>query len=269
MANPLNFIPKINTGVGAGGLPPALLQQTATSLGGALRGELPEDVQNLLRQQAAEYGVASGMPGSQFQSYAGLRNLGLTSLDRIQGAERLLAPNFISPVQAQQLALQAGTTRAGLVQSGNELAQQKELEQARLAQGQTQFSRGQDLERERLAQQASLAAASESGANYRASLGLGGGSSGGSRGGRAGVGGYGLSGGGIATTPGFYNDPNSTFSQDYTPIIATGTNRNAGNTTYDYDYNNASVVSGVPYDSAYDYGGGYDFTEQDLYDYGY
>lgn len=268
--SPLDYIPKINTTPSAGGLPPRLLKQTATSLEGALRGELPEDVQNLLRQQAAEYGVASGAPGSQFQSYAGLRNLGLTSLDRIQGAERLLAPNFISPGQAQQLNLQAGTARAGLAQNQAELAQQRELEQARLAQGATQFNRGQELSREQLAQQASLAAAGESGANYRASLGLGGGGGGGGRGGRSGAGGYGTSGGGIATTPGFYDDPTGTFNQNYSPVIAQGTNLNAGNTSFDFGFDQPSVVSGVPYNSSFDDGyGGYDFDEQDLYDYGY
>jgi len=250
MATPLDYIPKIKTGVNAGGLPPALLKQTAASLGGALRGELPEDVQNLLRQQAAEYGVASGMPGSQFQSYAGLRNLGLTSLDRIQGAERLLAPNFISPGQAQQLNLQAGTARAGLAQDAAQLAQQKELEQARLAQQGTEFSGGQALKREEIAQRGNLAALEQSGANYRAALGLGGGS-GGSRGGSRG----GFTGG--TTTPGFADEPGGSFGA---PVIALGTG-STGGASYDYGYNNPSVITGVPYD-----GGSYDdsgFTNYD------
>lgn len=260
--SPLDYIPKIKTGPNAGGLPPALLKQTATSLAGALRGELPQDVQDLLRQQAAEYGVASGAGGSQYAAYAGLRNLGLTSLDRIKGAESILGNQFITPGQSQQLALDAGKTRAGIAQNQFELEQRGEIERNRLAQDQTQFTRGQELSREELAQRASLASQSESGANYRASLGLGGGSSG-SRGGRTGGFTGGGSVGGIATTPGFYEDPNNT------PIIATGSS-GWQPSTFDYGYNNASVVSGVPYDSAYDDGyGGYDFSEQDLYDYGY
>lgn len=260
---PLDYIPKVNTGPNAGGLPPALLKKTAASLSGALSGELPEDVQNLLRQQAAEYGVASGAPGSQFQSYRGLRNLGLTSLDRIKGAENLLAPNFTSPLQTQQLALATGTAQAGVAQNQAQLAQQKELEQARLAQGQTQFNRGQELSREQLAQQASLAAAGESGANYRASLGLGGGAGGGgSRGG-------GVGGGGASP---FLGGPlNSSFdagpwSTGYgAPVGGHGTGPTGG-TTYDYGYDNPSVVTGVPYDDGY---GGSDYSSQDLYDYGY
>jgi len=254
---PLDYIPKVNTGVNAGGLPPALLKQTAASLSGALRGELPEDVQNLLMQQAAEYGVASGMPGSQFQSYRGLRNLGLTSLDRIKGAEGILGNQFINPAQAQQLNLQAGTTRANLAQSQAELAQQRELEQARLAQGQTQFTRGQELERERLGQQANLAALGESGANYRASLGLGGGSGshGGSRGGFT-VG---------TTSSGFADEPGGSFGA---PTIALGTGPTGG-ASYDYGYDyasNPSVVTGAPYDDGY---GGFTNYDDVIDYYGY
>ncbi len=249
--NPIDFIPKVNTGVGAGGLPPALLKQTATSLSGALRGELPQDVQDLLRQQAAEYGVASGMPGSQFQSYRGLRNLGLTSLDRIKGAEGILGNQFINPGQAQQLQLQAGTARAGLAQQGSEQAQALSIEQARLAQ------QGK-LSREQLANQSAIAAAGEAGANYRASLGL------------AGHGGSGSSGGGFVgggTTNTGFQLPEANLS----PVGGGyGTNVNAGNTSYDYGYNNPSVVTGVPYDGgSYDDSGGFQNYDDVIDYYGY
>jgi len=239
-SNPLSFIPQINTGPNAGGLPPALLKQTAASLGGALRGELPEDVQNLLRQQAAEYGVASGLGGSQFQAYRGLRNLGLTSLDRIKGAEGILGNQFINPAQAQSLALQAGTTRAGLAQAGNELAQQLGIEQARLGQNQSQFTAGQGLERERLAQQANLAALEQSGANYRASLGLnsgGGGSSGGG----------GFSGGGFSSGSNFSANP----SGDFGPVIV-GQGTAQEPSTFDYGYDDGGFEN---YDDVIDYYG--------------
>jgi len=242
--NPLSFIPQINTGVNAGGLPPALLKQTAASLGGALRGELPEDVQNLLRQQAAEYGVASGMPGSQFQSYAGLRNLGLTSLDRIKGAEGILGNQFISPAQAQQLNLQAGTARAGLAQSGNELAQQLGIEQARLGQNQSQFTAGQGLERERLSQQANLAALEQSGANYRASLGLNSGGGGGSSGGG------GFSSGGFSSGSNFSPNP----SGDFGAVVGGYGTGPVGGITYgnDNSYDDSGFTN---YDDVIDYYG--------------
>lgn len=46
-----------------------------------LRGEIPQDVINLLGQQAAERGIGSGVGGSQFSNADYLRSLGLTSLD--------------------------------------------------------------------------------------------------------------------------------------------------------------------------------------------
>lgn len=65
----------------------------------ALRGELPSDVTDLIRRQAAEFGVASGMPGSQFAGYRGLRQLGLTSLSEMQRAQQLLTPSHLAAQQ--------------------------------------------------------------------------------------------------------------------------------------------------------------------------
>lgn len=87
----------------SGQLPSYILNQFGSNIAGALRGELPEDVQNLLAQQAAEYGVGSGTGGSQFAGYRGLRNLGLTSLDRMKEAEALIAGQFTKP--GEKLAL--------------------------------------------------------------------------------------------------------------------------------------------------------------------
>jgi len=78
----------------SGQLPSYLLNQFGGNLASELKGELPQDVQNMLQQQAAEYGVGSGTQGSQFQGYRGLRNLGLTSLDLQKHAEDLLAGQF-------------------------------------------------------------------------------------------------------------------------------------------------------------------------------
>lgn len=52
-----------------------------------LRGELPQDVVNLLGQQAAERGVGGGVSGSQFSNADYLRSLGLTSLGQKQAGE--------------------------------------------------------------------------------------------------------------------------------------------------------------------------------------
>lgn len=90
-------------GIGGGGtgapgmLPQPLLDQTAGNLSGALKGELPQDVINMLQTQAAERGVGGGVGGSQFAEYGGLRTLGLTSLDRMKHAEDLLAGQFANP----------------------------------------------------------------------------------------------------------------------------------------------------------------------------
>lgn len=65
----------------------------------ALRGELPSDVTDLIKRQAAEFGVASGMPGSQFAGYRGLRQLGLTSLSEMQRAQQLLTPSHLAAQQ--------------------------------------------------------------------------------------------------------------------------------------------------------------------------
>lgn len=103
-----------------GNISPNLLSQAQTSLGTALKGQLPSDVQNLLRQSAAQYGVAAGLPGSQFAGYRGLRNLGLTSLDQINKAQAALTPFMTSPYQSAQLDIQ----RAGLALNQQQAARE-------------------------------------------------------------------------------------------------------------------------------------------------
>ena len=83
---------------------PNLTGQLVNNLSGALKGELPDDVKQLLQQKAAQNAVSSGTSGSQFADYQGLRTLGLTSLDRMQHAEDSLVnpllgyhPPFIQP----------------------------------------------------------------------------------------------------------------------------------------------------------------------------
>lgn len=81
------------TATNASGLP-ELRPQVVSNLSGALQGQLPQDVVDQIHSHAAEFGVASGMPGSEFAGYQGLRNLGLTSLDRMSHAEDLLTPGY-------------------------------------------------------------------------------------------------------------------------------------------------------------------------------
>lgn len=87
--------------------PPSLYSGVANSLQTALKGELPQDVVNQIQQRAAEFGVASGLPGSQFAGYQGLRNLGLTSLDRIKDAEKAISQTWMTPAQQAQATLNA------------------------------------------------------------------------------------------------------------------------------------------------------------------
>ncbi len=116
-----------------GQLPPYLLQQTATGLSGDLAGQVPADVQNLLEQQSAEYGVGSGTQGSQFQGYRGLKNLGLTSLDMRRHAQDLLAGQFTNPAEQARLDLAnkqfgEGQREFGITQAQKEREYQQELD---------------------------------------------------------------------------------------------------------------------------------------------
>lgn len=67
-----------------------LIGQRSANIEANLAGQVPTDVQQLLRQQAAERGVAAGIPGSQAIDYSNLLSLGLTSLGRQDvGAQQL------------------------------------------------------------------------------------------------------------------------------------------------------------------------------------
>jgi hypothetical protein len=79
--------------------PPALLDKTAANLTSAANGELPPDVIEQLRRHAAEFGLSAGLPGSEFAGYAGLKQLGLTSLARQDMATQATLPWFMTPQQ--------------------------------------------------------------------------------------------------------------------------------------------------------------------------
>lgn len=87
-------------------------------IGSFLRGEVPDDVRRQLQQMGAEKGAASGTAGSPFNKALTARDLGLTSLNLIQGglsaAERWIAQAksqtfdfsrmFYGPADAQKQA---------------------------------------------------------------------------------------------------------------------------------------------------------------------
>lgn len=79
---------------------PELRPKVASNLSEALSGQLPQDVVDQVRQHAAEFGVASGMPGSEFSAYNGLRSLGLNSLSQVNRATDLLTPGYRESVSA-------------------------------------------------------------------------------------------------------------------------------------------------------------------------
>jgi hypothetical protein len=101
-----------------------------------LLGKVPEDVISLLGQQAAERGIATGMPGSGNMNAAYLRALGLTSIGQQQQGQQNLSAAYarnpaapimnaesmvITPLQQAQLDLnryQAETGRLGVMRSG-------------------------------------------------------------------------------------------------------------------------------------------------------
>jgi len=71
-------------------------------------GQLSPSTINNIRNQAASFGVSSGMPGSQFQGYQGLANLGLTT-EKLQGQglnDYLAAITGINKTQTVDPALQ-------------------------------------------------------------------------------------------------------------------------------------------------------------------
>lgn len=89
-----------------GAVPSGLIDKTAANLQSAANGELPPDVVEQLRRHAAEFGVAAGLPGSEFSGYQGLKQLGLTSLARQDMATQATLPWFMTPQQISQQTLQ-------------------------------------------------------------------------------------------------------------------------------------------------------------------
>lgn len=117
--------------------------QTTGSLSSALKGELPPDVVNMLQQQNAEHAVGGGISGSQAANYQGLRTLGLTSLDRINRAQELLAGGLMSPKQQAELDLEKERNARQDKQFAQDLAFRRESERNRADLANKEFLQGQ------------------------------------------------------------------------------------------------------------------------------
>jgi hypothetical protein len=70
----------------------SMLTQASTNTGQELSGQVPQDVQNLLSQQASERGISTGQaPGSPNTEAAYLQALGLTSMGQQQQGQSNLS----------------------------------------------------------------------------------------------------------------------------------------------------------------------------------
>jgi hypothetical protein len=98
---------------------PGAYDQIQGNIQAALKGQIPQDVEEGLRRRRAELGISRGTSGSQGEEFAALRDLGLTSLSRsdfgLQAAERWMqvarSPTFditsgFVPIQ-QRISLKA------------------------------------------------------------------------------------------------------------------------------------------------------------------
>lgn len=106
--------------------------QSGANIDSWLKGQVPQDVKDVLAQEAAQRGVALGVPGSQFSNYDYLRSVGQTSLDlQKQGETALtgaiarmprtnildLSQYFVTPEQMQNAQYWANLLNASPVPS--------------------------------------------------------------------------------------------------------------------------------------------------------
>lgn len=96
-----------------------------------LQGELSPETINSIQDEAARFGILSGMPGSQFSGHRGLRNLGLTVqgtqgqglqdfLNTLKGYSGTLTPST-GELFGRETALSGQQTQRDI--SGNEIGQ--------------------------------------------------------------------------------------------------------------------------------------------------
>lgn len=104
-----------------------LINQSSSNIGSLLKGQIPNDVLQLLSQQGAERGVMTGTEGSPSNMTALMRSLGLTSLGLMKEGEgeltgavsrtptaKLFDPSnlFVTPEQEQEARYAANVSGA-------------------------------------------------------------------------------------------------------------------------------------------------------------
>lgn len=76
-----------------------ILPQYYDTIRSALSGQVPQGNLDFLKQQAAEYGIRTGMPGSDLSKYFGLNRMFDTSLGLTKFAAQALQPDVQSSLQ--------------------------------------------------------------------------------------------------------------------------------------------------------------------------
>lgn len=105
--------------------------QISQNIMSELRGELSPEVVNNVRDNAAVFGVTSGMPGSQFANFRGLKNIGLETANlQGKGLQDYLAA--ITGIKGTQTV--SPDSQIALSQSNAQLAAAPDPEMAALEQ---------------------------------------------------------------------------------------------------------------------------------------
>lgn len=113
----------------------SLFPQYLSNLQSNLKGELPQDVTDQIMRTAANYGVARGMPGAPNVFYGGLRDLGLTSLQRQDVGSQQFSPYVQSSINQGNMVFGQNLAR---INAENAAAMQRNAEaSARWNQGPT------------------------------------------------------------------------------------------------------------------------------------
>lgn len=95
----------------------AMVGKSSENIAENLAGMVPKDVIDLMTQQAAERGIATGAPGSPNANAAYLRALGLTSMGLQQlGEQQLTSAVQRTPIQPTQIGTQTSDLAAARAQ---------------------------------------------------------------------------------------------------------------------------------------------------------
>jgi hypothetical protein len=115
-----------------------IIQQQVANLQAGLRGELPADVQRAITDRAAARSVQGGFGGSQFARNLELRDLGLTSLQRIdtamgQSAQALAQYTSMTPRSSVGSMFLSPQARLTFAQGERNQRFERDMEAARIA----------------------------------------------------------------------------------------------------------------------------------------